>query len=74
MLNYNIIIVALSLSFCQIEVLHFGSVKPFNCMKCMTGWYALALGCWWYGWHGMVYLPVGVTAGAIYSEIQMKWL
>lgn len=74
MLNYSIIIIALSLAFFQIEVIRFGAVKPFNCMKCMTGWYALGLGCWLYGWHGLVYLPVGLFAGAIFSAIKMRWL
>lgn len=74
MLNWNIIILALSLAFCQVEVLHFGSVKPLNCVKCMTGWYALGIGCIAIGWHGIVYLPLGVFAGAIYSAIKMRWL
>ena len=74
MLNWNIIVIALSLAFCQVEVLHFGSVKPFNCVKCMTGWYALGIGCWCVGWHGLVYLPVGVFVGAIFEGIKMRWL
>jgi hypothetical protein len=74
MLNWNIIVIALSLAFCQIEVLHFGSVKPFNCFKCMTGWYGLILGCILYGWGGLVYLPVGVFVGAVFSAISMRHL
>jgi hypothetical protein len=74
MLNYNIILLALSLAFCQVEVLHFGSIKPFNCIKCMTGHYALIIGCIMYGWHGLVYLPVGVFAGALFDRIKMRWL
>lgn len=75
MINFNILLLALSLAFCQIEVIHFGSVKPFNCVKCMTGWYALALA--WvagHGWHCFIYLPLGVFVGAIYSAIQMRHL
>lgn len=73
--GYQIVFYALALAFCQIEVIHFGSVKPFNCIKCMTGWYALilALVCG-HGWHSLIYLPVGVFVGAIYSAIQMRWL
>lgn len=74
MLSFKIIILALSLAFCQVEVIHFGSVKPFNCIKCMTGYYALAIGCWCAGWHGVVYLPVGVFAGAMFEGIKMRWL
>lgn len=74
MINFNILLLALALAFCQIEVIHFGSIKPFNCLKCMTGWYALAIGCWSIGWHGIVYLPLGVFVGAIFSAIQMRHL
>jgi len=70
----EIIFYALCLAFCQVEVIHFGSVKPFNCVKCMTGWYALAIGCWQLGWHGIFLLPVGVFVGAIFSAVQMRWL
>lgn len=74
MLSIKIIILALSLAFCQVEILHFGSVKPFNCIKCMTGWYALILGLIWTGWTGLWMLPVGVFVGAIFEAIKMRWL
>lgn len=76
MINYNILLLALALAFCQIEVIHFGSVKPFNCIKCMTGWYAIVLAWFVYGhgWHGIIYLPLGVFVGAIYSALKMRWL
>lgn len=73
MLNYNIILLALSLAFCQVEVIHFGSVKPFNCIKCMTGWYALILGCIAHGWHGLVYLPAGVFVGALFDRAKTRY-
>lgn len=75
MINFNILFLALALAFCQIEVIHFGSVKPFNCVKCMTGWYAFMLACiCGHGFHSLIYLPLGVFVGAIYSAIQMRWL
>ena len=74
MINWNILIIALSLAFCQVEVLHFGSVKPLNCIKCMTGWYALTIGSWYLGWHAVVYLPLGVFVGAMFEAIKMRWL
>lgn len=76
MINFNILLLALAWAFCQIEVIHFGSIKPFNCLKCMTGWYALALACfvYGYGWRGIIYLPLGVFVGAIFSGIKMRWL
>ena len=74
MLSIKIIIYALSLAFCQVEVMHFGSVKPFNCIKCMTGWYALALGLIWMGWPGIWMLPVGVFIGGIFEAGKMRFL
>lgn len=73
--GYQIVFYALALAFCQIEVIRFGSVKPFNCIKCMTGWYAFMLACIaGYGWHSFIFLPVGVFVGATYSAIQMRYL
>jgi hypothetical protein len=74
MIHFHILLLALSLAFCQVEVIQFGSVKPFNCIKCMTGYYALALGCIEQGWHGLWYLPLGVFIGAIFQAIKMRWL
>lgn len=74
MTGYEIVFYALVAAFVQIEVIHFGVVKPFNCLKCMTGWYALIIGCVAQGWHGLIFLPIGVFVGAIFSAIQMRWL
>lgn len=74
MSGYEIVFYALVAAFCQIEVLHFGSVKPFSCLKCMCGWYGLIIGCIAHGWHGIIFLPLGVFVGAIFSAIQQRWL
>jgi len=65
---------ALCLGFCWVEVLKLGVVKPFTCVRCMAGWFALGLGVWQQGWHGIILCPVAVFIGAIYSAIQMRYL
>jgi hypothetical protein len=71
---YQIIILALSLAFYWTEVLRWGVTKPFNCIKCMTGWFALIIACTQFGWFGILYAPVGVFAGAIFTMIKYRWL
>jgi hypothetical protein len=71
---YQIIISALSLAFLWVEIMHWGVTKPFNCLKCMTGWIALIIGCSSIGWHGIIYLPVGLFTGALFSAIKMRYL
>lgn len=74
MSGFEIVFCGLVAAFFQIEVIHFGSVKPFNCVRCMTGWYSLIIGCIAHGWHGIIFLPIGVFVGSIYSAIQMRYL
>lgn len=69
-----VIVFAHACAFLWVEVLHWGSVKPFNCVKCLTGWFALILAFVFHVPHFYLYLPLGVFAGAIYSAIQMKFL
>jgi hypothetical protein len=74
MSGWQVIGFAFAAAFTQIEILRFGSVKPLNCMKCMTGWYALGFALvfhahWWY-----LYLPAGATVGTLYSGLQMRYL
>ncbi|MEI6187047.1 MAG: hypothetical protein WCP46_00905 [Alphaproteobacteria bacterium] len=84
----SIIIIALSMAFCWVEFIQPTTAaiifiltgnrlldnKPFNCVKCLTGWISLIIGVYYFGWLGLVYLPLGVFTGAIFSAIQMRWL
>lgn len=72
--HMEVIILAFSCAFVWVYVLKWGSVKPFNCVTCMTGWFSLIIGCWVAGWFGVIYMPVGMTVAALYSEIRMRWL
>jgi hypothetical protein len=84
----SIIVISLAIAFCWVEFIQPTTVaivfiltgnklldsKPFNCIKCLTGWIALAIGVYLHGWLGLVYLPLGVFTGAIFSAIQMRYL
>lgn len=63
---------ALSCAFTVVEVLKIGSVKPFNCIKCLTGWFALIIALcfhnqWWY-----FMLPCGLFVGGLFEAVKMK--
>lgn len=74
MTGLQVIVFALSLAFVWVEVLKWGSVKPFNCVKCLTGWFALILAFTFHLEFWYLYLPVGVFAGAMFDAIRMRWL
>ena len=74
MTGLQVIVFALAFAFMWVEVLKWGAVKPFNCLKCMTGWAAVILAFtfrveFWY-----MYLPCGLFAGAMFEGIKMRWL
>lgn len=49
--------------------------KPFNCMKCMSGWFALSLALIsGYGWQSGLLFIAGVFIGAIAEGIIMRYL
>jgi hypothetical protein len=72
--GYCVIIFSLACAFVWVEVLKWGSVRPFNCVKCLTGWFSLILAAHFHVPHFYLYLPLGVFIGAVYSAIQMRWL
>lgn len=49
--------------------------KPFNCIKCMTGWFALVLAvlCG-YGFISVLLCAAGLFMGALFEAIKMRWL
>lgn len=70
-----ILFFALACAFAWVEVFKvWKHTKPFNCVKCMSGWFALALA--WYShvpYFGL-YLMAGLFVGAMYEAIKMRWL
>ena len=72
--GYLVIIFSLSIAFTWVEVLKWGVVKPFTCIRCMTGWIALILAgithqpCWY------LFVFLGVFVGAMFEGLKMRYL
>jgi hypothetical protein len=74
MQGYQVIIIALSMAFTWVEVMKWGVTKPFNCVKCMTGWISLLIAGVFHVPYWPFYLFIGLFSGAMYSAIKMRWL
>ena len=74
MQDIEIVFTALAIAFCWVEFINPIKRKPFNCIKCMTGWIAVGIAFWFYSYKGIVFLPIGVFVGAIFEGIKMRWL
>jgi hypothetical protein len=83
----TIIVAAFTTAFCYVEFVNtvlisafegldksFLNRKPFNCVKCMSGWLALIGGVIFFGWYGLLFLPAGVFVGAMFEAIKMRYL
>lgn len=69
-----IIVFALSAAFVWVEILKWGSVKPFTCVSCMTGWLSLILAFWSHTDYWLLYLFVGKFVGCMWEAVRMRWL
>lgn len=74
MTGLQVVIFSLAFAFMWVEVLRWGSIKPFNCLKCLTGWVALILAFTFHVQFWYMYLPVGAFVGAVFEGIKMRWL
>jgi cell division protein FtsX len=90
MTNMEIIISALALAFCWVEILNQIKSKPFNCMKCMSGYFSFVIAGLndnymnAFSAHApfwvvkillmIIFIAVGVFAGALFEGIKMRWL
>lgn len=72
--GYQVILFALSFAFMWVEILKWGVTKPFNCVKCMTGWSAFFIAWGFHTPYWYFYLPLGLMAGAIYSALKLRYL
>lgn len=68
------VIIGFALAFTWVEVLHLGSKKPFNCLKCMCGWFTLLVGYVYGTPYCGFYLFIGLTVGAIFTAIKYRYL
>lgn len=74
MTGLQVVVFALAIAFTWVEVLKWGSTKPFNCLKCLTGWVALILAFTFHVEFWWAYLFVGLFVGAVFGAIKMRWL
>lgn len=71
--GFEVILFSLSLAFTWVEVLKiFPHIKPFNCVKCLTGWIALILALLFHTPFAWLYLFVGLMVGAMFSAFKAR--
>lgn len=71
MTGWQVVIFGLSFAFVFTQIF-LGTFKPFNCLKCMTGWATLALALYYNVPFPFLYLFVGVLVGAIVDRIFLR--
>lgn len=64
----------LSLAFFWVEIKKYGVIKPFNCLKCMTGWFTFIIAFTFHTPFAFMYLFVGLFVGALFEAIKMRYL
>lgn len=74
MTGLQVVVFALALAFAWVEVLKWGVTKPFNCIKCLTGWFAFILAILFHVEYWYMYLPLGLLVGSVFEGIKMRWL
>jgi hypothetical protein len=72
--GYLVILFAFTIAFMWVEILKWGVTKPFNCVKCMSGWLALVIAGLFHTPFWYFYLPLGLFVGSMWSAIKMRWL
>lgn len=70
----QVIVFSLAFAFMWVEILKWGVVKPFNCLKCMAGWSALIFAFMFHVDFWYMYLPLGLFVGSVFEGIKMRWL
>lgn len=70
----QVIVFALSIAFVWVEVLRWGHIKPFNCVKCLTGWFAFILAFAFHVEFWPMYIFIGLFVGAMFQGIKMRYL
>lgn len=70
----TILFLSISTAFTWVRIWKFGTVKPFTCIKCMSGWLSLLFAWLFHAPEPLIYLPMGLFIGAMFEAIQMRWL
>lgn len=73
-----VLFLGLAISFIAVEYrprIKLLNRKPFNCVKCMTGWCSVGIAfVFGYEWNALWFLPLGVFIGAMFEGIRMRYL
>ena len=73
--GFQVVFFSLSFAFVWVEILKlFALIKPFNCIKCMTGWISLIMALIFHTPLPFFYLFVGLFIGAIFDAIKNRYL
>jgi hypothetical protein len=71
--GFMCILFSLSFAFWWVEILRlFKTVKPFNCLKCMTGWVSLIVAVLFHVPDPYMYLFIGLFVGAITDQLKQR--
>ena len=65
---------SLSLAFYWVEIRKKSKVKPFNCLKCMTGWISLIMAFMFHVPFCLLYLFAGLFVGSLFDRAAMRYL
>lgn len=74
MTGLQVLFFGMAIAFTWVEVLNPFKFKPFNCLKCITGWVSGGLAYMFHVEAWPLYLPAGLFVGAVFSAIQMRYL
>jgi len=72
--GYHVVVFSLALSFTWVEKLKWGVIKPFNCVPCLTGWFAVIIAFAFHTPFWYFYLFVGLLVGSLFSAVKSRWL
>lgn len=72
--GWQAVIFSFSFSFTWVYILKIGVTKPFNCITCLTGWTCLLFAFLFHVEMWYLYIFIGLTVGAIFSALKMRWL
>jgi hypothetical protein len=74
MTGLQVIVFSLACAFVWVDILKWGITKPFNCTKCMTGWFSLLFAFMFHVPFWPMYLIAGLFVGSMFEGIKMRWL
>lgn len=72
--GWFVTLVGLAIAVVWVDKLKWGSVKPWNCAGCLSGWFTLILAFLFHVEVWYLYVFIGAFAGIVYEKFCMRWL